>query len=219
MGFARTLPDGVDGAQLEGESIVLRSSRAVRTICELAAIRLRGEHNLLNVLAACSAAATVDLPVAAMAEGIAEFRGVPHRLEFVRRVRGADWYNDSIATTPERSLAAIRSFEEPLVLLAGGRDKDLDWTEFGTVVRARLDHLVLFGEAAGKIAAAVGTLQPGDRLASIDRAPGLAEAVGMAAGRAGSGDVVLLAPGGTSFDEFVDFAERGDRFRQWVEAL
>jgi UDP-N-acetylmuramoylalanine--D-glutamate ligase len=219
MGFARTLPDGVDGAQLEGESIVLRSSRAVRTICELAAIRLRGEHNLLNVLAACSAAATVDLPVAAMAEGIAEFRGVPHRLEFVRRVRGADWYNDSIATTPERSLAAIRSFEEPLVLLAGGRDKDLDWTEFGTVVRARLDHLVLFGEAAGKIAAAVGSLQPGDRLASIDRAPGLAEAVGMAAGRAGSGDVVLLAPGGTSFDEFVDFAERGDRFRQWVEAL
>ena len=92
-----------------------------------------------------------------MAEAIAAFDGVPHRLNFVRRVGGADWYNDSIATTPERSLASLRSFAEPLVLLAGGRDKDLDWREFGDIVRRRVDHLILFGEAAEKIAEAVGS--------------------------------------------------------------
>jgi UDP-N-acetylmuramoylalanine--D-glutamate ligase len=188
-------------------------------VCLRAAIGLRGDHNLLNVLAACAAGSAAGINHAAMAEAIAGFRGVPHRLEFVRRVRGADWYNDSIATTPERSLAAIRSFEEPLVLLAGGRDKDLDWSEFGSVVRQRVDHLVLFGEAAERIAAALAPQQPHGRLQTLDRASGLAQAVQMAAARAAAGDVVLLAPGGTSFDEFVDFAERGERYRQWVEAL
>jgi UDP-N-acetylmuramoylalanine--D-glutamate ligase len=144
---------------------------------------------------------------------------MPHRLSFVRRVRGADWYNDSIATTPERSLAAIRSFEEPLVLLAGGRDKDLDWREFAAVVQTRVDHLVLFGQAAAKIAGAVGAVAAGHRLQTIDRAEGLREAIVLAARRAEPGDVVLLAPGGTSFDEFKDFAERGDRFQAWVNEL
>jgi UDP-N-acetylmuramoylalanine--D-glutamate ligase len=182
-------------------------------------VRLRGDHNLLNVLAACAAASAIGIPETTMAEAIAAFEGVPHRLAFVRRVRGADWYNDSIATTPERSLAAMRSFDEPLVLLAGGRDKALDWREFGSAVRARVDHLVLFGEAAEKIAAAVGPLAGDSRLQTIDRAPGLQGAVELAAQRAREGDVVLLAPGGTSFDEFADFAERGDRFQQWVNEL
>jgi UDP-N-acetylmuramoylalanine--D-glutamate ligase len=154
-----------------------------------------------------------------MAEAIAAFEGVPHRLTFVRRVRGADWYNDSIATTPERSLASLRSFDEPLVLLAGGRDKNLDWSAFASVVRSRVDHLVLFGEAADKIAAAVGEAVPGDRLQTIDHAAGLRRAVELAAQRAREGDVVLLAPGGTSFDEFTDFAERGERFQGWVNEL
>ena len=219
MGFAHKLPEGVDGAEMRGESIVVRSGVVSREVCLRAAIGLRGDHNLLNVLAACAAGSAAGISDAAMAEAIAGFRGVPHRLEFVRRVRDADWYNDSIATTPERSLAAIRSFEEPLVLLAGGRDKDLDWSEFGSVVPQRVDHLVLFGEAAEKIAAALGPLQPHGRLQTLDRATGLAQAVQAAAARATAGDVVLLAPGGTSFDEFVDFAERGERYRQWVEAL
>jgi UDP-N-acetylmuramoylalanine--D-glutamate ligase len=219
MGFARRLPSGLDGAELAGEDIVVRRSGVIQTVGPRAAIRLRGEHNLLNVLAACAAAAAADLPEATMAEAIAAFEGVPHRLTFIRRVGGADWYNDSIATTPERSLASLRSFEEPVVLLAGGRDKDLDWREFATVVRARVDHLVLFGEATDKIAAAVGRLDAGDRLQTIDRSTDLRGAVELAARRAAEGDVVLLAPGGTSFDEFRDFAERGERFEAWVRAL
>ena len=219
MAFARHLPPGIDGAEFADEAIVVRRGGAVRRVAPRSAVRLRGEHNLLNVLASCAAAAAAGLPEAAMAEAIADFQGVPHRLTFVRRARGVDWYNDSIATTPERSLASLRSFDEPLVLLAGGRDKDLDWQEFAVVVRGRVDHLILFGEAAGKIAAAVGSVSSGDRLQTIDHSPNLRRAVELAAQRATAGDVVLLAPGGTSFDEFRDFAERGERFEEWVKAL
>ncbi|HMK09189.1 MAG TPA: UDP-N-acetylmuramoyl-L-alanine--D-glutamate ligase [Anaerolineales bacterium] len=217
--FAPRLPQGVDGAELVDGEIVLRRGGQARTVGPRSAIRLRGEHNLMNVLAACAAAAGAGIPESIMAEAIAAFAGVPHRLTFVRRVGQADWYNDSIATTPERSLAAIRSFEEPLVLLAGGRDKDLTWDEFGDIVRQRVDHLVLFGEAAEKIAAAVGPLPAVGRLQTIDRSSDLHGAIELAARRAQPGDVVLLAPGGTSFDEFRDFAERGDRFEEWVREL
>jgi UDP-N-acetylmuramoylalanine--D-glutamate ligase len=219
MGFGRRLPAGLDGAELVGEDLAVRRGGETHRVGPQGLITLRGEHNLLNVLAACAAAAAAGIPEPAMAQAIGEFRGVPHRLSFVRRVGGADWYDDSIATTPERSLAAMRSFDEPLVLLAGGRDKDLEWQEFARFVRGRVDHLVLFGEAAGKIAAAVGTTGAGDRLRTIDHAPDLPSAVAMAARRAERGDVVLLSPGGTSFDEFRDFAERGERFAAWVNAL
>jgi UDP-N-acetylmuramoylalanine--D-glutamate ligase len=148
-----------------------------------------------------------------MRSGLDGFTGVPHRLEFVRRWGGADWYNDSIATAPERSMAAIRSFDEPLVLLVGGRDKDLPWEDFAALVRQRVDHLILFGEAADKIARAMGEGYP------LTRCAGLREAVQAAEMIVKPGDVVLLSPGGTSFDEFKDFEERGECFRQLVMSL
>lgn len=184
-------------------------------------ILLRGEHNLLNVLAASAICAAADLPVATMRAGVEGFRGVPHRLELVRTWKGVSWYNDSIATAPERSIAAIRSFEEPLVLLAGGRDKNLPWGDFATLVRQRIDHLILFGEAAQKIEQVVEAVkvEESDRAFTLIRCKGLHQAV-MEAGRvAEHGDVVLLSPGGTSFDEFRDFEERGEAFRQWVMDL
>jgi UDP-N-acetylmuramoylalanine--D-glutamate ligase len=182
-------------------------------------IILRGEHNLLNVLAACAVAMGAGLPVEAMRVGVNGFEGAPHRLEFVRSWGGADWYNDSIATAPERAMAAIRSFDEPLVLLAGGRDKDLPWDEFADLVRQRVDHLIIFGEASAKVKAAVEKAGPGERPYSISVCEGLAEAVEEAANVVAPGDVVLLSPGGTSFDQFVDFAERGRWFRTWVNEL
>jgi UDP-N-acetylmuramoylalanine--D-glutamate ligase len=174
---------------------------------------LRGEHNLLNILAACAIAAAVGLPPEAMRAAIRDFGGVPHRLEFVRRWGGADWYNDSIATAPERAMAAIRSFDEPLVLLAGGRDKNLPWDDFAALVRQRVDHLILFGEAAEKIARVIGEGFP------YVICSNLKEAVQAAAEVVQDGDVVLLSPGGTSFDEFKDFEERGECFRQLVMQL
>jgi len=218
VGFGRKPRPPVPGAFLEQGRIIVDVSGRPEPVCRVEDVPLRGEHNLLNVLAACAAGAAAGLENGAMEEGIRAYRGLPHRLEFVRQVRGADWYDDSIATAPERSLAALRSFTGPIVLLAGGRDKDLPWGEFAEVVRTRVDHLVLFGEAAPKIQAALHQAK-GDRPRSIDVVPDLDSAVQAAARRAEPGDVVLLSPGGTSYDAFADFAARGDRFRQLVEAL
>lgn len=217
FGF-RPLPLGEYGTYLEKDIFVLREESGERRLFGEDIVLLRGEHNRLNVLAACAIAAATGLPAEAMRAGVEGFGGVPHRLEFVREWRGARWYNDSIATAPERTIAAIRSFEEPLVLLLGGRDKDLPWDALAALVRQRVDHVILFGEAAGKIATALERAQ-GPKPETLDRCARLEEAVRLAAQIASPGDVVLLSPGGTSFDEFRDFEERGDRFRQWVQQL
>ena len=117
-------------------------------------------------------------------------------------------------------MAAIRSFDEPLVLLAGGRDKDLPWEAFAALVRQRVEHLIVFGEAAEKIIQAFEAApQAAQTSASLTRCKGLHEAVQVAAGIVEPGDVVLLSPGGTSFDEFTDFEERGKCFAHWVKEL
>lgn len=199
--------------------LYLQATGQVARVLKAEYINLRGTHNLYNVLAAVAISAAAAFSLQAMYDGIVAFTGVPHRLEFVREFGGAAWYNDSIATAPERTIAAIQSFEEPIVLLAGGRDKDLPWDKLAKLIHERVDHLVLFGEAAGLIREAVGEITPASRLKTIDPCDGLEEAVKVAGERVEPGDVVLLSPGGTSFDEFVDFEERGKRFRQWVMEL
>jgi UDP-N-acetylmuramoylalanine--D-glutamate ligase len=94
-----------------------------------------------------------------MEAGIKGFTGVDHRLEYVATVNGAAWYNDSIATAPERTMAAIRSFSEPLVLMIGGRDKKLPWEDLAELIKTRVDHVVVFGEAAPKILDALAKVQ------------------------------------------------------------
>jgi UDP-N-acetylmuramoylalanine--D-glutamate ligase len=137
----------------------------------------------------------------------------------VRELHGVRWYNDSMASAPERSIAAIRAFDEPIVLLLGGRDKDLPWEDLMQLASVRVDHIVLFGEAAEKIQKTVHSLGLGSKRFTVTRVNHLHEAVVKAAELAEAGDVVLLSPGGTSFDEFKDFAERGERFRAWVQEL
>jgi UDP-N-acetylmuramoylalanine--D-glutamate ligase len=217
-------PAGQEGTFLRDGMLFLRM-KGVTGVSEThimaqSRIRLRGEHNLLNVLAACALAAAAGLPASAMQAGVEGFQGVAHRLEYVRSWGGAEWYNDSIATAPERAMAAIRSFDEPLVLLAGGRDKDLPWEDFAALVRQRVDHLIVFGEATEKIIRAFDAApETGMTAASLTRCKGLHEAVQAAANIVEPGDVVLLSPGGTSFDEFKDFEERGKCFAHWVNEL
>jgi UDP-N-acetylmuramoylalanine--D-glutamate ligase len=210
---------GQVGTYLAGNTLTLQDGHQSAPIMDRSAVQLRGTHNLTNVLAACAIAHAAGLPLEAMRAGVADFQGVAHRLEFVRTWHGAAWYNDSIATAPERSMAAIRSFQEPLVLLAGGRDKNLPWETFADLIHQRIDHLIVFGEAVEKILAAVGPQQAGQRPYSITRCQGLCQAVQAAADVVQPGDVVLLSPGGTSFDEFRDFEERGERYRTWVKQL
>jgi UDP-N-acetylmuramoylalanine--D-glutamate ligase len=174
---------------------------------------------VLNVLAAFAIGHAAGFPLDAMLDSVEDFRGVPHRLELVRELRGVRWYNDSTSSAPERSLAAIRAFDEPIVLLLGGRDKDLPWEELMRLVGKRVDHVVLFGEAAEKIQKTAESLGLREDRFSVTRVDSMHEAILKAAEVAEPGDVVLLSPGGTSFDEFKDFAERGERFREWVQEL
>jgi len=208
-----------DATYVKRNKLYLQASGQVARIMKTDLINLRGTHNLYNVLAAIAVSAAATFSLQAIYDGIVSFEGVPHRLEFVRGWGAADWYNDSIATTPERAIAALQSFEEPIVLLAGGRDKDLPWQKFGQVVREKVDHLILFGEAGDLIETVVGKTDPGERPLTVDKCDKLQDAVQKASERVQPGDVVLLSPGGTSFDEFIDFEERGKRFKQWVKEL
>ena len=180
-------------------------------------IHLPGEHNLLNIMAACTIASALNIPIESIRSGLKQVRSIPHRLEFIRWWGGAQWYNDSIATTPERAMAAIHSFDEPIVLLAGGRDKKLPWYDFADLVHKRVSHLILFGEAKEKITKALDMSVNGEFITTscLD----LQEAVQVAAKIIRPGDVVLLSPGGTSFDEFRDFEERGECFAKMVKDL
>jgi UDP-N-acetylmuramoylalanine--D-glutamate ligase len=213
------LDEGLDGAYLHDGLLNLRDGDAYLPLILREKIQLRGDHNVQNVLAAFAIGHAVGLPLDDMLAAVEDFRGVPHRLEFVRELNGVQWYNDSIATAPERSMAAIRSFEKPLVLLLGGRDKDLPWEELIRLANERVDHVVLFGEAAEKIEKTVAGLGSGKMQFSVARVNGLKEAVVKTAEIAEPGDVVLFSPGGTSYDEFIDFAERGERFGTWVHEL
>jgi len=213
------LEEGLNGTYLQDGLLNLRDGDVYLPLIPREKISLRGDHNVLNVLAAFAIGQASGFPLDAMLEAVEDFRGVPHRLELVRELGGVRWYNDSIATAPERSLAAIHAFDEPIVLLLGGRDKNLPWEELMQLVNERVDHVVLFGEAADKIQKTVDSLGLGKKRFTLSRANGLHEAVRLATQVAEPGDVVLLSPGGTSFDEFKDFAERGERFRVWVQEL
>jgi UDP-N-acetylmuramoylalanine--D-glutamate ligase len=175
---------------------------------------LPGGHQLSDALAAALAGALVGVPGEAVARGIREFGGVPHRMEAVGERRGVRFVNDSQATIPFATLAALTSFGEAgLVLIAGGRGKGLDYVELAEAMVERCRAAVLIGETAGELERLIGARLPVHRAASMD------EAVAEAAALAGPGDVVLLSPAAASFDMFTDYAARGDAFRSAVSKL
>jgi UDP-N-acetylmuramoylalanine--D-glutamate ligase len=223
-----------EGAFVHENELVLRLAGRETVLCKVDELELRGRHNLANVLAASTLVAAVsvarqegagpgDPALEAMRRAATTFGGVKHRLELVRERDGVRWYNDSSATTPERTVAALRSFDAPIVLLAGGRDKYLPWDEMAELTWRRVRHLVLFGEAADLVEGAMHGALPGEgevtRETCIHQAGSLSRAVELADGLARPGDVVLLSPGGTSFDAYRDFPARGEHFRQLVQAL
>lgn len=210
-----------DGACLVGERLIVAGDASPdaepHVICERSEILLRGDHNVLNALAACAITGSAGIAPQVMGEVIREFRGVAHRLELVRSVEGVSYVNDSIATAPERVVAALRSYDEPLVLLLGGRDKKLPWEVMLSLALVKARKIVAFGEFAQGIAEVVkklcGSEDPVICVKTLD------EAVAQAAQVAEPGDVVLLSPGGTSYDAYPDFVARGEHFRKLVQAL
>lgn len=210
-----------DGAFLAGQRLLVAGAASfdgeAHVVCSREDIPLRGDHNVLNVLAACAISGVSGIRPEIMAAAIRDFQPVAHRLETVRVVNGVTYVNDSIATAPERVVAALRSFDEPLVLLAGGKDKNLAWDDMLRLALRKARHIVAFG-AAGDLVVETAC-RVGGAAGSVSQVATLAEAVARAVEVAQPGDVVLLSPGGTSYDAYTDFAERGEHFRQLVMAL
>jgi UDP-N-acetylmuramoylalanine--D-glutamate ligase len=210
-----------DGAFMAGERLLVSGDASPdgspTVICERKDILLRGDHNVLNVLAACAITGAMGVHPDVMHETIREFKGVAHRLEIVRVKDGVTYVNDSIATAPERVLAALRSYHEPLVILLGGKDKDLPWETMLGVALSKARHIIAFGHAGEMIARKIReSYGEQDNVTQVEK---LEEAVTKAAEVAKAGDVVLLSPGGTSYDAYVDFAQRGEHFRKLVGEL
>ena len=217
----------ISGAFLDDDDLMITVGDsapgiAYEVVCCRDRIRLRGDHNVLNTLAACAVAGAAYIPVEAMRAAIETFTGVEHRLETVAVWDGVTWVNDSIATAPERVVAALRSYAEPLILLAGGRDKNLPWDEMAALAVTTCRAVIAFGEYGPQVVEHMQRAQaqnPAARIEHILPVDDLAQAVSEAQRIARPGDVVLLSPGGTSFDAYADFAARGQHFRDLVRAI
>jgi UDP-N-acetylmuramoylalanine--D-glutamate ligase len=195
---------------------------SIRPFTYAADMRLRGAHNLAHVQAATLAAELIGVNAETIAEAVRGFGGVPHRLEVVRELDGVTYVNDSASTAPIAGIAALQSFGEPIVLIAGGNSKRLDSSEFAAAVAARVKRVVLLqGNATDEFAAAVREAaraqgRPDPVAGTYDD---LARALEAARAAAAPGDVVLLSPGFTSFGMFLHEFDRGDRFRRLVREM
>jgi UDP-N-acetylmuramoylalanine--D-glutamate ligase len=150
-----------------------------------------------------------------IADALREFRGVPHRLEFVAEVDGIRFYDDSAATTPAATVAALKTFDRPVILIAGGRDKGGDWSEFARLAKTHLKALIAIGEFADPLM----TMAQQAGVPVIAKANDMDEAVERAASLAQKGDIVLLSPGCASYGMFVNCEERGETFKAAVQRL
>ncbi|HEY3063145.1 MAG TPA: Mur ligase family protein, partial [Chloroflexota bacterium] len=208
-----SLEGTVEGAYLAKDKLMLLGE----PLLAAEDVPLRGRHNLANALAASAAAHAAGIDRDVMVAAIRSFKGVAHRLQTVAVHEGVTYVDDSIATAPERSIAALLAYPEPLVLIAGGRDKHLPMDEWARLIVKRVRHVVLLGEMSDLVAAALANSDPG--YTAITRTQTMEQAVQMASQVAHGGDVVLLSPGGTSYDMYQDFEQRGDHFARVARAL
>ena len=181
-------------------------------------VHLRGVHNYENICAAIAATSSL-VDSKTQVEAIEEFKGVEHRLEFVREINGVKWYNDSIGTSPTRTSAGLNSFDEKIVLIAGGYDKNLDYEPLAKPILEKVSKLVLFGNTTTKIYdAVIKELSKKDPTAvfPIYKHKTLEQVVNRAYKIAEPGEVVLFSPASASFDMFKNFEERGEKFKELV---
>lgn len=200
-------------AFLDGDTLVLGRAGRPEPLMARAELPVLGLHNVQNALAAALAADAWGIPVATIRAALMDYRALPHRLEPVATVGGARWINDSKATNPNAASAGIRAIDGPLILLAGGSEKDADFTELGALTRERARAVVLFGQTRQSLARAIGE---GPEVTVVDT---LAEAVQVAHAAAAPGDTVLLSPACASYDQFQSYGHRGEVFTALVRDL
>ena len=206
-----------DGVFLRGDAIIAQHDGAERQVMTTADIKLPGVHNIENYMAAIAA---VDglVPDEVIRDFAREFGGVEHRIELIRTRKGVRWYNDSIASSPSRTIAGLNSFREKVILIAGGKDKGISYESLGPVINDRVKLLILCGATAGVIRQSTEQAPNYEGLEIVDVAD-YHQAVALADSRAQDGDVVILSPASTSFDRFANFMERGRVFKDIVNSL
>ncbi|HCU79842.1 MAG TPA: UDP-N-acetylmuramoyl-L-alanine--D-glutamate ligase [Chloroflexi bacterium] len=250
-----------DGCFIKNEKIMLRRDGVTNSILPCQEVGLLGAHNLMNVIAASALAAAAGIEVDAIQAGICDFDGVPHRMELITEVNGVRWVNDTMATTPDRTIAALKAFDDPVILLLGGKDKKLPWHVLAQEIQSGVKNIILFGEAAPAIkrelegawyeyklevgarfgeqygtqfadegsgserlvkestAGEAADSDPIPVITNLLETAGMEQAVEAAHTLSNPGDVVLLAPGCTSYDQFSDAIERGECYRDLVVNL
>jgi UDP-N-acetylmuramoylalanine--D-glutamate ligase len=210
--FSRREPV-VEGAWVRDGWVTLRFRGIDTAVCPVGDIVLRGAHNLENVLAATACAGAVGVAPERLRRTIRAFRAVPHRLEWIRDRGGVAFFNDSKGTNVDATLKALAAFEEPIVLIAGGRDKAQRFAALADAARGRVKAAILIGEGRATIGPALRAVT------RVEDAESMGEAVRRAAALAAPGDVVLLSPACASYDQYANFEERGEEFRRLVANL
>ncbi|MDE2058309.1 MAG: UDP-N-acetylmuramoyl-L-alanine--D-glutamate ligase [candidate division NC10 bacterium] len=212
IAFSRTEPLDT-GAYVGEDQLILAMNGRREVICRVPELRIQGVHNLENALAASLAAAVAGVPTMAIRNALTSFEGLPHRVECVAEIGGVRYIDDSKGTNVGAVIRSLQSFTVPVVLIAGGKDKQSDFSPLAPLVRERVKRLVLIGQAAPKLRRELAGACP------IEDASSLEEAVRRAAAAASPGEVVLLSPACASFDMFTDFEDRGRVFKAAVREL
>jgi UDP-N-acetylmuramoylalanine--D-glutamate ligase len=201
------------GAFVRSGLVLYRDDARERNLFPVDSIALKGAHNLENVLAACAMAILAGAAPESLENSVRAFKGVEHRIEWVAEIGGVQYFNDSKATNVDATIKSLEAFPGDILLIAGGRDKAGDFSVLRNLVQERVKHLVLIGEAAGKIRKAL------DGAVGMSEAQSMDEAVAICRTLAQSGDVVLLAPACASFDMFLDYEHRGRVFKEAVRRI
>lgn len=202
-----------NGIYVENGKVVSSIENHAGVICDVSGIAIKGVHNLENSMAAVAAALLSGCSPEIIAHTLKEFKGLEHRLEFVREVNGVRYINDSKGTNVGAVMKSIEGFSEPVLLIAGGRDKGSDFTPLRPLIKDKVKKLILIGEAREKIKSAL------EQITETVYADSLEEAVDIAIRGAEKGDVVLLSPACASFDMFKNFEDRGRKFKEIVKKI
>jgi len=208
-----------NGFIVEDGIIKICEEKIRRHILNTKDVNLRGMHNYENICTALAATSSV-VDIENSIETIKKFQGVEHRIELVKEIDGVKWYNDSVSSSPTRTIAGLNSFDEEIVLIAGGYDKNLDYTPIAKPIVEKVSNLILLGQTSSKIHNAVkNELEKQNKKLDIHLCTSLEETVDIAKKVAKSGQIVLFSPASASFDMFKNFADRGEKFKNFVKNI
>ncbi|MEW6723432.1 MAG: UDP-N-acetylmuramoyl-L-alanine--D-glutamate ligase [Bacillota bacterium] len=216
--FFSRCSDLPEGACLVDGELAWRMRGHEERVLPASELIIPGQHNVENALAATALASLAGADISSIRQVLASFRGVEHRLELVRELDGVKYYNDSIGTAPDRTLAALDTLPDPLVLILGGSDKKSDFAELAAAVVEKARAVILCGQTASRLREALAAADPSGRLEVIECSD-YPEVVATARRLARPGEIVLLSPACPSFDRFTNFEERGRVFKDLVNAL